>query len=43
VFIEDCGFVGVSKAHEGLGKVFVALWFILIDEAVPEFHEADFA
>ena len=43
MFIDDCAFVGVREAHEGLGKVFVALWFVLVDEAVPEFHKADFA
>jgi hypothetical protein len=42
MFLFDRGFVGLRKPHEGFREVFVALWFILVDEAVPEFHEADF-
>jgi hypothetical protein len=39
----DDVFVGMGETDEGFGEVFVALWFILIDESVPEFHKADFS
>ena len=40
--VEDV-FVGMRETDEGFGEVFVALGFVLVDEAVPEFHEADFS
>ena len=36
-------FVGMGETDEGFGEVFVALGFVLVDESVPEFHEADFS
>jgi hypothetical protein len=34
--------VVLREPHEGFREVLVALWFVLIDEPVPEFHEANF-
>lgn len=36
------GWLAFRESHQRFGEVFVSLWFVLIDEPVPELHKADF-